>query len=320
MKFSASFLYALSGSSSLLASLPIVSAIASAKSPKTTKSSKEEDTIPWDIYGNAQVFQPSNTVEVDSNCEYTAILEVNIRDAGLSIPNLATDCSPEVANCVNHKGEAVSCLNEQRNLYEISNMFRDHTGFNHVSFDYSPCGHPPAGIFTIPHLNFHFFRATPREREIATCTMIPGTPICDFPGSGSPRPVQSTPSGRAYFVQSHDLDTNKVANMPSTFSSDLATAVPGEGVHAWDFDKVTNQNNWTEPILILGTYNGNIRFWEPMVPVTFHIGSQNEFYEENVTYVAQTIIELPSFYSVVYNAASGLTTLTIKGKSAVCKV
>lgn len=114
MKFSASFLCALGGGSQLLPSIPMVSAIASAKSPKTTKSSKQ-DTIPWDIYGNAQIFQPYHSVEVDSNCEYTATLTVNIKDAGLSIPN-PTDCSPEVENCVNQKGEAVSCLNEQRNV------------------------------------------------------------------------------------------------------------------------------------------------------------------------------------------------------------
>jgi len=264
------------------------------------------------------VFQPSDSIEVDSHCEYTAILKVNIKDAGLTIPNQAADCLSEVENCVDQKGDAVSCLNEQRNLYEISNMFKDHTGFNHVGLDYSPCGHPPTGVFTIPHLNFHFFRATPHEREISTCKMIPGAPVCDFPGSGSPSPVQSTPSGRAYFVQSHDLDTDKVANMPSTFSSNLSTAVAGEGVHAWDFDKVTDQNNWTEPLLIIGTYDGNIRFWEPMVPLTFLMGSQNEFYEEHITYEAQTIMELPSSYSVAYDAASGLTTLTMRGTSAVC--
>lgn len=45
----------------------------------------------------------------------------------------------------------------------------------------------------------------------------------------------------------------------------------------------------------------------------------NEFVEETITYVQQTI-SLPASYSVVYDSTSNFTTVTIKGPAVDCSV
>lgn len=55
-----------------------------------------------------------------------------------------------------------------------------------------------------------------------------------------------------------------------------------------------------------------------MFPVEFVTGSDATFYEEEVTYVSQTIDSLPSYWSMEYNPADGVTTLIMKGKAEKC--
>lgn len=270
-----------------------------------------------------------SSVTVDQEtCEYTASIKFNAQDAGITLPgNPPVDCSLEVESCKDHNGNPMSCLFEQRNIHRFDEDFADATGFHHVGIDVSPCGHPPFGIFTRPHLNLHVFYETPEERVARTCDML-GPFICNFPGGPGEGPVQSTVTGRGYYVESRDIETGKLANMPATFRSDYPGgvggppsydhAVPGEGLHAWDHTRVMHQDNWTEPLLIMGSHDGEIKFWEPMFPIEFSTGDQDSLYEEDVEYVAQTIKALPANWKMEYKAATGVTTLTLKGTANNC--
>jgi len=55
-----------------------------------------------------------------------------------------------------------------------------------------------------------------------------------------------------------------------------------------------------------------------MVPLSFVSGDTDTFYEEQLTYKGQTLKELPSMYSVEYDAETKFTTLTFKGASLDC--
>jgi hypothetical protein len=113
-------------------------------------------------------------------------------------------------------------------------------------------------------------------------------------------------------------------------------------------------------MLMMGSYDSKIAFWEPMIPYSFVNGTaswvtilcsqhsasilpfitfevcicccdcspvyllfyimyhfKRNSYEESVTYFQQTI-SLPGKYSVSYDAASAVTTLTIKGRAVAC--
>jgi hypothetical protein len=69
---------------------------------------------------------------------------------------------------------------------------------------------------------------------------------------------------------------------------------------------------------LLQPATGTVQFWEPMVPYEFVSGNVSRFYEESVSYVSQTIDELPSYWSMGYDPASNFTTLTLKGRSKNC--
>ena len=53
------------------------------------------------------------------------------------------------------------------------------TGIDHISIDFNPCGHPPLGVFTIPHYDLHIYLVDPEYRSCMTCNKVPGAPICD---------------------------------------------------------------------------------------------------------------------------------------------
>lgn len=56
-----------------------------------------------------------------------------------------------------------------------------------------------------------------------------------------------------------------------------------------------------------------------MFPVEFVTGGTANFYEEElVEYASQTIVSLPSYWSMSYNPEDGVTTLVIKGMAENC--
>ena len=55
-----------------------------------------------------------------------------------------------------------------------------------------------------------------------------------------------------------------------------------------------------------------------MVPYSFVSGDANKNHEEELTYEGQTVKELPTMYSVEYDATSQFTTVTLKGASLDC--
>ena len=156
---------------------------------------------------------------------------------------------------------------EVRNVYRLGKKFTQATGFDHVGFDWSPCGHPPLDKFGRPHLNMHIFRITPEERDSLVCEM--DNPfICMFP----PAYVQSSTTGKNYFILGLDATSGMIANAPETHVYDVATAVPGEGLHAWNRTDAADVDDWFNPLLITGLYGGGIQFWEPMFPYEFVSG------------------------------------------------
>ena len=116
-------------------------------------------------------------------------------------------------------------------------------------------------------------------------------------------------------------DAGKVANMPDNFAVGLGDFVPLMGGHAWDKANEPNlsTNPWVDPIWIMGPYDGTIVDYEPMVPLSFMSGPEDKYYEDNLNYVGQSISELPSKYSISFDATSGFLTVGLEGKSAICR-
>ena len=105
-------------------------------------------------------------------------------------------------------------------------------------------------------------------------------------------------------------------NMPAGYVVGIADMIPLMGGHAWDLNQVPpSSQEWVDPIWVMGPYNGGIIDYEPMIPLSFFSGVDNEFSEE-LSYEDQTIDTLPSSYTVTYDSTSKTISLTLTGTSA----
>lgn len=196
--------------------------------------------------------------------------------------------------------------------YKFSNKIYKETGFASLSLDWQACGHPPFGVFTIGHYDMHFYTDPIEVREKRTCDLVPQGPVC-IPDA------QDTTSGRAFFNVATILPTSSIlANMPEKFTCDLETALPVSGIHCWDFSKNPAPSSWADPVLVMGSYDATVAFFEPMVPLSFVTGHTDHYYSEQVDYQGQTIKTLPSEYSINYEANTGRATITLKGARSSC--
>ncbi|HEY0680430.1 MAG TPA: DUF5602 domain-containing protein [Chitinophagaceae bacterium] len=108
------------------------------------------------------------------------------------------------------------------------------TAFDHVVINWNPQGHPPAGLFDVPHFDAHFYFMTVAER----LSIFPGDPkALILP------PLNERPAG---YIASTD-------------------AIPAMGNH-WIAPPVIPP--FTK-VLIWGSYNGKMTFIEPMVTVAY---------------------------------------------------
>jgi len=197
---------------------------------------------------------------------------------------------------------------------QVPEEIKKATGIDNISIDYSPCGHPPVGVFTVPHYDVHVYRADPQLRSCMICEKIPGAPVCN-PAS------QDTVNGQAFFDIDYSTmlgsgkDGKAVMNMPSSFHVGAGDMVPLMGGHAWDeANQPSPEKPFVDPVWVMGTYDKDIAFYEPMLPLSFITGNDDSFFEDSLTYADQTINSLPSYYSVDYDASTKMSTLTFKGE------
>ncbi len=121
----------------------------------------------------------------------------------------------------------------------------DVTLFKHAWLNWNPNGHPPAGIYTKPHFDLHFYMVTAEERE----TYI------------DPAKLDAAPD-------SPYLPVNHVGADP----------VPTMGKHWVDITSPelnpTNPQPFTQTF-IYGSYNSKVVFYEPMITLDFLKNTSN---------------------------------------------
>lgn len=127
---------------------------------------------------------------------------------------------------------------------KVQPLIQQLTPFKHLILDWEPHGHPPAGVFTVPHFDFHFYMISPDDR-----LAIP----------------QPSPSSMAMF---------NLAPSPGYLPADYT--IPGApvaqmGTH-WLDHTMPELPPTLQPfthVLIYGSYNGKVVFLEPMATRDF---------------------------------------------------
>ncbi len=111
------------------------------------------------------------------------------------------------------------------------------TAFDHLDLGWVLHGHEPAGIYNVPHFDFHFYTVSPADHD-----NIP-----------------------PYSVDKTKFDKDPVkGSLPVNYAKNPA-GVPGMGCH-WTDTKGAEFNGkaFTETF-IFGSYDGRVNFWESMI-------------------------------------------------------
>jgi hypothetical protein len=200
----------------------------------------------------------SHSISVNkTTCEYTGKIKFNAPKANVPFPTCPLVPPPPSPS-------------KTPPSYKFGGEFYKATGFDHLGLDWYPCGHGAPTLFGKAHLDFHLYRITPAQRDVMTCNLTLTGTKCDDTST------QTTAAGRKFFalgtVAAPALDKGKNANMPELFI-DVGAALPHTGIHFYAAAGRPTVADWTEPMLMMGSYDSKIAFWEPMIPYSFVNGT-----------------------------------------------
>ena len=155
--------------------------------------------------------------------------------------------------------------------------------YNHAALDWNPQGHPPAGIYTVPHFDFHFYAMS--TADVAKV---------HFSGSSDP----------ATQVSDKGLIAANYQVIPDT-------AIDKMGVHAIDVTAPEFHGQPFTATFIYGYYQGRLTFVEPMVTRAYLLKKPN--FSKAVPRPAHYSLSgyYPSRYTVRYDARHKLYSVEL---------
>lgn len=116
------------------------------------------------------------------------------------------------------------------------------TGYDHIGLNWNPNGHPPKGIYTVPHFDFHFYLISRARQEAVT-----------FKGANA---------AAAGAAPAAEL-------VPAGYVIPPETEVEKMGVHGIDPAAPEFHGKPFSATFIYGYYKGHLTFVEPMVAVSY---------------------------------------------------
>lgn len=160
-----------------------------------------------------------------------------------------------------------------------------------VELDWNPGGHPPPGVYTVPHFDFHFYTISLAERN----AIVPSDP--DFAAEAN-----NLPTGA--FVPPFYA----VLAGPGQTAADIA--VPQMGVHWSDVRSPELQALLGNPAgfqpftrtFIYGSWNGRFTFYEPMVTLEYLLSNPDVTTSIPVPASYPEAGYFPTSYKVTYDA------------------
>ena len=140
-------------------------------------------------------------------------------------------------------------------MYTLDLPAKNPTQYKFVQFDWNPAGHEPAGVYDLPHFDFHFYTVPVEVRN----SILPSDPQYATKAANYPAPEY-----RAPFY----LDAATAAGAPAA-----AVTIPMMGLHWLDvrspeLQMLTGNPQGYRPFtktFIYGTWNGQFIFDEPMI-------------------------------------------------------
>jgi len=140
-------------------------------------------------------------------------------------------------------------------MYLLDMPAQNPTQYKFTQFDWNPVGHEPAGIYTLPHFDFHFYTVTKDVRA----SILPSDPAYATKAANFPAQPYRAP----FYI-----DAATAAGAPP-----FAATVPQMGLHWLDVRSPELQGLAGNPAgfkpftktFIYGSWNGQYIFDEPMI-------------------------------------------------------
>jgi hypothetical protein len=141
------------------------------------------------------------------------------------------------------------------NMYLLDLPTRNPTQYRFVQFDWNPNGHEPAGVYDLPHFDFHFYTVPVEVRN----SIVPSDPQYAAKAANFPAPEYRAP----FYI-----DAATAAGAPPA-----AVTVPQMGLHWLDVRSPELQAMAGNPAgyrpftktFIYGSWDGQFIFDEPMI-------------------------------------------------------
>jgi hypothetical protein len=132
-------------------------------------------------------------------------------------------------------------------LLPLHQKAKDATVLDHIMVNWNPNGHPPPGVFDIPHFDFHFYQVS-----VAKQLAVPA--------------YEADPSG---------FDNLPLAGyIPSPPYIRFPGGEPQMGTHWGDVTSPEFNGQTFTHTFIYGSYNGKVTFYEPMITRAFLLSGQ----------------------------------------------
>jgi hypothetical protein len=154
------------------------------------------------------------------------------------------------------------------------------TFIDHLEIDWNPEGHPPIGVYTVPHFDFHFYGVGQEEVEAVDCSNMALPGADQIPGNYVLPPPGPPPEGGC---------------------------VPMMGLHALDI--TSPELNPVNPApftrtMILGYYGGAQTFIEPMITREYLRGRQDFAQKIPVPSRLGKATRYPRIFTATYDASA----------------
>jgi len=249
------------------------------------------------------------SLTVDGSCQYTLQVEFkehtsdNLVDT-LNRESFQGDCD-KVLGTFLHK--------HNRNWMQFKQYVKDTTGFDHMSLYPRPCGMEPLGRRQ-PRYDVNFYTADSHHRAMWVCRTFDRPEQCEF--------NQPNFLGRGHFtIPRLAFNPNIIPNTPAnfTYDPDRPQALEFEGLIMTDRLRLPQvPADMTAPEIEMSAYDGDTVSFRVVVPYKLVTGDKGGTYQGTTEYEYQNMIQLPSKWSVAYDASTGQISVTVKGKGKLC--
>lgn len=229
----------------------------------------------------ASVLPSSGHIEGDSDTYFghevrswaRADEEGVLSEIGITLPRAVVEATPTILPAGSAPGFHDATWSVR---LALPRSVRQETVFDHVDIDFVPGGHPPSGVYDVPHFDVHFYAIGVDKQLAIDCSDFdPVSPDLLPPFYIATRPGLP-PQGECAPVMGHhafDLRSPELAPQPAPFSASM----------------------------VLGYYTGAFTFLEPMLSRAFFIEKQQVELEVPVPPMLGQTTRYPTRFRAVYD-------------------